>query len=144
MKTILCDLDGTVADLTHRLHHIQSKPKNWDAFYAACKDDGVYENIANLVKFLGDADCHIIYVSGRREGTRKDTRTWLDNNKFPPGALLMRSDGDFREDYIVKREIFERELKAYNIWFVLDDRDQVVKMWRELGLTCLQVKSGDY
>lgn len=57
----------------------------------------------------------------------------------------MRPEGDIRKDSIVKREIFENYIRDYyNIQFVLDDRNQVVEMWRSLGLKCLQVAEGDF
>lgn len=57
----------------------------------------------------------------------------------------MRPEGDIRKDSIVKRELFEKYVRPYyNIEFVLDDRNQVVEMWRSLGLKCLQVAEGDF
>ena len=57
----------------------------------------------------------------------------------------MRKEKDYRQDAIIKQEIYENEIEGkYNIHFVLDDRDQVVAMWRKKGLTCLQVDYGDF
>ena len=57
----------------------------------------------------------------------------------------MRKDGDYRPDTVVKKEIYEREIKdKYEVLFAIDDRTQVVKTWRELGLTCLQCANGDF
>ena len=57
----------------------------------------------------------------------------------------MRQAGDNRDDRIVKREIYEREIKGrYNVRFVLDDRNKVVALWRDLGLPCFQVADGDF
>jgi hypothetical protein len=71
---------------------------------------------------------------------------WLDKHVGVPHAgLHMRRTGDSRKDSIVKKEIFERELKhAWHIVAVFDDRNQVVKMWRSLGLTVFQVADGDF
>lgn len=60
-------------------------------------------------------------------------------------ALYLRPNGDKRKDYVVKRQIYEESVKdKFNVLFVLEDRDQVVKMWREIGLTCFQVEYGDF
>lgn len=141
---IICDIDGTIADIKHRLHFLSSKPKNWDAFYEACDKDDCYQKIVALVRTLGDRGHPVIYVSGRRESTRNKTMAWLAARDLPFGALFMRADGDFRPDTVVKKEILDRHIDKNLIWFVLDDRDSVVKMWRDEGLTCLQVKEGDY
>lgn len=75
----------------------------------------------------------------------KKTEKWLRGNDITYGMLLMRPEGDIRKDSIVKREIFENYIRDYyNIQFVLDDRNQVVEMWRSLGLKCLQVAEGDF
>lgn len=75
----------------------------------------------------------------------RDTMAWLDENGVPGKVLHMRKNGDDRADYIVKKEIYEANIKGkYNVIFVLDDRDQVVRMWREEGLKCLQVAEGNF
>ena len=57
----------------------------------------------------------------------------------------MRKTGDFRKDSIVKKELFDENVRGkYNIEFVLDDRNQVVEMWRSIGLVCLQVADGNF
>lgn len=57
----------------------------------------------------------------------------------------MRKSGDMRKDSIVKREMFDEHIRGrYNVNFVLDDRNQVVELWRSMGLTCLQVADGDF
>jgi hypothetical protein len=59
-------------------------------------------------------------------------------------TLYMRQDGDFRRDDIVKQEILDKYIDKDRVLFVLDDRDQVVDMWRRNGLTCFQVAEGDF
>lgn len=146
---IICDIDGTIADCTHRVHFIESEPKDWDSFYGACDKDGVYRPIRALLQIMSDLFA-IYYVSGRRESTRYKTVQFLDNNQFPHGPLFLRGEGDYREDTEVKREILYKDIyreagqRKEDVLFVLEDRASVVKMWREEGLTCLQVKEGDY
>lgn len=143
MSIIICDIDGTIADLGHRLHHIQKKPKDWDSFHAGVIHDSVIWPIKAILEKFEAHD--IVYVSGRPERNRAATIQWLDSTGCPdPSALYMRAEGDFRDDQIVKAEIYEKHLKGRDILFVLDDRTRVVKMRREKGLTCLQVRDGDY
>lgn len=156
MKNIIvCDLDGTLADCEHRVHHVQNKPKNWDAFYADAIDDTVNEAVvAVLDSFtaLSHSWPHlryeIIFCSGRPERCREDTEWWLKEVahvwKAHSTQLFMRKDGDFRADHIVKQEILDAHIDKDRVLFVLDDRQQVVDMWRSNGLTCLQVAPGNF
>lgn len=131
---ILCDIDGTLAHMKVR------SPYDW----GRVDTDEVDPTIKNLLDVLKDK-YFIILVSGRDEVCREKTEKWLRGNDITYGMLLMRPEGDIRKDSIVKREIFENYIRDYyNIQFVLDDRNQVVEMWRSLGLKCLQVQEGDF
>jgi hypothetical protein len=86
-------------------------------------------------------------MSGRDEGAgRAITEEWLHKHAAVPVTYLyMRPAGDTRPDEIVKRELYFQHVDmAYNVEFVLDDRNKVVDMWRELGLPCLQVAEGAF
>jgi hydroxymethylpyrimidine pyrophosphatase-like HAD family hydrolase len=145
--TIICDLDGTLADLTHRLHTIHQPKKDWKAFHAGVKDDSVHEHIAELLHSMMKDGYKLIFVSGRMDYTREATVEWLDRKVgiFPDEyALFMRAKGDYRPDYEVKQEILDKHLVKDRILFVLDDRNSVVNMWRNNGIPCLQVAEGDF
>jgi uncharacterized HAD superfamily protein len=87
----------------------------------------------------------IVFVSGREDKFKPQTLAWLAKHNISFDGLYMRQSGDSRKDSIVKKEIYDEFiLDKYNVAFVLDDRDQVVKVWRDLGLTCLQVDYGDF
>ena len=144
---IVCDLDGTLANCEHRVHHVQNKPKNWDAFYAGVRDDGVNTSVKVVLDLLlsDGAPFKLIFCSGRPERCRADTEWWLDEVcHITNFTLLMRKDGDFRADYIVKQEILDAHIPKDRVLFVLDDRQQVVDMWRRNGLVCFQVAEGNF
>lgn len=131
---IICDIDGTLAHMKNR------SPYDW----SRVDTDEVDPIIKNLLNTI-ESKYVIILTSGRDEVCREKTEKWLRENEIPYGMLLMRPEGDIRKDSIVKREIFENYIRDYyNIQFVLDDRNQVVEMWRSLGLKCLQVQEGDF
>ena len=133
-KAIICDIDGTLAHMKDR------SPYDWSRVDQD-EVDPVIKNLLNAVK----NKYFIILTSGRDEVCREKTEKWLRGNEIPYGMLLMRPEGDIRKDLIVKRELFEIHIRPYyNIEFVLDDRNQVVDMWRSLGLKCLQVAEGDF
>jgi predicted kinase len=143
-KAVIFDLDGTLADATHRLHHIKNGSHNWDAFFAGCVDDPVIEPIRELAILVAQQGYKIILVSGRSDAVQQETKEWLDRNGVPYSELHMRPAGDYRQDFIIKSEILDRILAEGNeIAFVVDDRPSVVAMWRERGLTCLQCRDWD-
>lgn len=146
--TIVCDLDGTLCDISHRTHWVQVPSgvrKNWDAFFSEVPNDTPNRPVLDLLYIVNEYS-HIIFCSGRPERCRADTVEWLEKYYFPEGAykLYMRKDDDFRRDDVVKQEILDKYIDKERVKFVLDDRDQVVDMWRRNGLTCLQVAEGDF
>lgn len=147
-KAILVDVDGTLADIGHRLHYIKNKPKQWGKFKKESYGDTPYKDIVWLVNVLASSGAHILIVTARTEDEREITKLWLDEVaglKHIYDRMYMRKDGDYREDPIVKKELLEQiKLDGYEPYMVIDDRNRVVKMWRELGLRCLQVRDGDF
>lgn len=133
-RVIICDIDGTLALFGDK-----------NPYYRDFENDGVNEDVIDIVQRVVDQLHGIVYVSGRKKQFHTATTYWLRKNHLPDGPLFMRNDDDNREDSIVKKEIYEREIKGkYNVDFVLDDRNRVVTMWRSLGLTCLQVADGNF
>lgn len=139
----LFDIDGTLADLTHRLSHIQKEPKDWNAFFDACADDAPIGHIVELATMLS-IHSRVVFVSGRSDRVRDVTMDWLrDRGLF--GPLYMRRDGDHRPDDIVKGELLEEILgDGWKPVMAFDDRNQVVEMWRSRGVPCAQVAPGDF
>lgn len=131
-SAIICDLDGTLA-----LHNGRSP---YD--FTKVSEDSVNQAVKSI---LDHTPIKKIFVSGRDDSCEIATHAWLRKAGLVEFDLHMRKTGDKRKDSIVKKEIFENEIKPhYNISYVLDDRNQVVEMWRSLGLICLQVAEGDF
>jgi hypothetical protein len=149
--TIVCDLDGTLANCEHRVHHVQKvdsegekRKPDWNAFYAGIKDDEVHEAVHSVL-FSRQPEMNVIFSSGRPERCRADTVWWLTNKTAVRNyTLLMRKDGDNRADYIVKQEMLDVHIPKDRVSFVMDDRQQVVSMWRRNGLMCFQVAEGNF
>ncbi len=133
---ILCDLDGTLAIIHNR--------SPFDAI--RCETDLLNEPIAEIVKNYASLGIKIILMSGRDEASRLPTMNWLAYNRIPYDSLFMRATGDARKDAVVKKELYKAHVKGqFFVKFVLDDRNQVVDLWRlDLGLPCLQVNYGDF
>lgn len=143
---VIVDIDGTVADVEHRRHHVSdSRKKNWHAFFEAMVNDPPKEDVIELVTILFNDGYDIIFVSGRPDNYREQTDDWLRSHvPIDRYDLHMRAAGDTRADHVVKREILREIQKEYQIFLSLDDRQSVVDMWRREGITCLQVAPGDF
>ena len=137
------DIDGTLSIVGERLKYLNQNKKDWDAFYEACEEDKLNISVANVCIAL--AQNHIIaYCTGRRESVRKKTENWLCKHDLPyADHLFMRKDGDFRHDTIVKPELISH-IKISDINGIFEDRDCMVKKWRELGIICFQVDEGNF
>ena len=142
----IIDLDGTCSNAERRKHLIDGTQKrDWAQFYDLCDEDEPHKDIQHLVKMLHEDGYYIAYLTGRVERVRAKTVSWLFKHEFPEGSLQMRHDGDTRPDNIVKAEMADKcGLTPENTFLVLDDRDQVVRMWRSRGFRCLQVAEGNF
>lgn len=139
-EAILVDVDGTLAEM-HKGEPGKRYPYDWKRV----GEDDVHYIIADLVRMYDAEGVKIIIMSGRNSVCRKETEDWLEFHEIPYEDLFMRGLNDNRRDSIVKRELFEDHIKDnYNVLFVLDDRDQVVREWRKMGLRVLQVAEGDF
>ncbi len=139
-SVILFDLDGTLADNSHRQHLLSGDKKNWDAFFDAQHNDTPNTPIVTLYKTLIESGKFDVFiVTARPQRYREVTENWFVKNDIPLQRILMRPDGDRRNDEVIKREMLI-QLKGENRLplFVVDDRAGVVEMWRKEGITCLQ------
>jgi predicted kinase len=134
---ILCDIDGTLA------HNVTGRsPFDWHRV----GEDEVDKAIADLVQgHYHHNIAKIILLSGRDKVCRIETEEWLQKHHIDYDFLYMRPEGNNEKDSIIKERIYREHIEGkYNVLFVLDDRQQVVDMWRSLGLKCLQVAPGDF
>lgn len=141
-QAIIVDIDGTIADMG-KGEEGRRGPFEWDRVY----EDTPIVPIINLVRMLAQ-HYYVIFVSGRLETCREDTVAWLQKHLPSLGTahLHMRPlHQHYKPDNEVKAEIYRRFIEpTYDVVYVLDDRNKVVKMWRSLGLTVLQVADGDF
>ena len=155
MDTIIFDIDGTLSDVEHRRHHVSGGKKEWDQFFDKMVDDPPLRDVCLLAELLGDhplvnqGAIKLFLFSGRPETHRKQTEEWLNTHVrsyFQKAeALLMRGEGDYRPDTVVKLEMLRGiQGQGYEVRFVVDDRPSVCDMWRKAGLTVLQHDSGEW
>lgn len=141
LRAVLGDLDGTLALL--RDGPETRSPFDWHRV----GEDVPNPPVAELWQLLAESGRYqMLLLSGRDGVCRPETEMWLAAQHIPYHDLLMRPPGDNRKDAVVKRELYDKHIAGrFEVVFVLDDRDQMVKMWREeLGLPCFQVAYGNF
>ena len=143
-KAIICDLDGTLSINDHGRSFFEADD---------CDKDSLNEPVALVLQMAREFCVQIIYLSGREDKYRKPTEKFLNIHDLDYDyetedidyPLFMRKTGDNRPDDVIKWEIYKEHIEPnYTIQFILDDRKQVVDMWRSKGLTCFQVAPGDF
>lgn len=136
-KTFLVDIDGTVADHTDIRDHHE---------YHRVGEDLPKQAVIKTVRALHNQGYTIVFMTGRPESCRQETRLWLCKHIGPwASSIRMRETGDRRADYVVKSELFNKHIRYnYNVVGCFDDRQQVVDVYREMGLTVFQVDKGDF
>lgn len=139
------DLDGTLALIEHRKHFIEGKSKDWAAFYRACVDD---QPNAPVIKTLEELSPNVdIWIfSGRSDEVEIETARWLDAHGVSYDSMMMRREGDYTPDDKLKRAWYRQMLieDQQRLVAVFDDRDKVVKMWRDEGVACFQEAPGEF
>lgn len=147
------DLDGTLADISHRRNILNDDdPSKWRRFYAACHLDKPNEKVLQTLFALSWSGADIWFFSGRSDEVRDKTEAWLAEHtpfmswQVSGPMLRMRPEGDYTADDDLKRQWYNEMLidDRQRLVAVFDDRDRVVKMWRSLGVTCFQVADGDF
>lgn len=127
------DVDGVLADVRHRLHHLERRPKRWDAFFAAMDDDTPLAEGVALAQRYADEGHGIAYLTGRNEAYRDLTVAWLRRHGLPDGRLVMRREDDRRPARVFKPQALSRLAREGEIVTVVDDDRAVVAVLRDEG-----------
>ena len=164
-NTIIFDLDGTLANIdARRAKSLSNDKMDWDVFFDPenIQLDKPNKPVIKMAQLLAEDGFKIVIFSGRNDRSFFTTKSWLSLNRVPFDLLVMRPDkfqldswpiakGNpatkemrFMPDEILKKEMLDTFINIDEVFLVVDDRDKVVKMWRDLGLTCMQVAPGDF
>lgn len=134
-EAIILDVDGTAAQMVSRGPYDTSR-------YA---EDVADKAVRALVQMVANSGVAVLVTSGRDEAFYGVTAKWLADHDIPCDRLIMRGQGDLRNDSIVKNELYETRIKGFwNVLFAVDDRNRVVDMWRAKGIKCFQAQPGDF
>lgn len=148
-KTVIVDLDGTLALNKHRSHFIDKssgKKVDWSSYFEECDKDEPNKPVIEVIKALKSQGNTIHIFSARGDIVQSKTIHWLEKYEVPYDQLTMREMDSFTPDEELKKSWLLSYYPNYNeeILCVFDDRDKVVKMWRTMGLSCFQVAEGDF
>jgi acid phosphatase class B len=148
-KTVIFDLDGTLALIDER-RTLATKPNgklNWKVFFEPTNIGLDKPNIPviEMAKMLKSQGHSVVIFSGRDSISRNETIEWLNKHSVPFDVLKMRPEGSHTPDDVLKKNWLDKlfPIKS-DILCVFDDRDKVVKMWRENGISCFQVAPGNF
>ena len=166
-NTVIFDLDGTLANIDSR-RDISMKPNgklDWEIFASPTSImdwDTPNQPVIKMAQLFKADGFNIVIFSGRNDRGFFATKDWLKINNVPFDLLVMRpdkfedkswpiadgnpatSDMRFMPDEILKKKMLDTFVDIDDVFLVVDDRDKVVKMWRDLGLNTFQVAPGDF
>lgn len=132
----IVDIDGVLADVRHRVHFVEQRPKNWARFFAAAIDDAAHpEGLAVVAKLTEDHE--IVFLTGRPEHLRSDTAEWLGRHGLDAHRLVMRPEGDRGPSARFKVRALQRLARQRTVAIVIDDDTQVIAAMRDAGYATL-------
>ena len=138
--TVIFDLDGTLALIDHRFHHIRGPEKDWSAFFRECDKDEPFETVLAVARALQLNGYKLWVVSGREEVARARTLAWLEALHINPEALLLRPAGNHAPEAKLKTDwIRGGHLPLERVMCVFEDRRSAIDVWCAANLTCFQV-----
>jgi len=145
VPAVIFDMDGTLANCDHRRYLVEGKKKYFDQFYDAMGDDTPNEHICGLCNMYFMNNWHVIICTGRPENYRDITEKWLKDYGVFYNELIMRPiERKYDPDYQVKQDMLNDIRKHRDVHVAIDDRKQVVDMWRRNNIVCMQVAEGDF
>lgn len=141
ISAVIVDLDGTLS------LNESGRPWYGPGYEERLHEDRVNRTVEDVVSAMVSQGLvhHMLFVSGRAEAGRAATSQWIyDNTAFTVGggrsSLFMRADGDFRPDHVIKREIYDQHIRdVFDVFVALDDRPEMIELWRSLGIPAWQV-----
>jgi hypothetical protein len=145
-KFVIFDMDGTLADASERQHYLKKEPQDWEGFIAEMHADAPIEVLVDLYREMCRSDFYgVVVLTGRPERYKKMTEEWMEKHDLPLRPIYCKPDNDERHDLVFKRDAYQSFIAEGNeVAFVVEDRNSVVAMWREIGVVCLHCFDADF
>jgi phosphoglycolate phosphatase-like HAD superfamily hydrolase len=142
--TVVFDIDGVLSDAASRQHYIESGRRDWDAFFDACGDDPLIEEVAALLHLL-DPSLRIVLLTGRPVRVRPQTLAWLKRYGLRWDLLIMRDFGDYSRARDFKRwTVGDLRQAGFDLKLAFEDDRRNAEMFRAEGIPCVYIHSGYY
>jgi len=141
---VVFDLDGVLSDAVSRQHFLEGRRRDWDAFFEACGEDPLIDEVATLLHLL-DPSVAIVLLTARPLRVQPQTLAWLERYRLRWDLLVMRDFGDYQEARNFKRRSVA-ELRAYgfDLQLAFEDDRRNLEMFRAEGIPCVYIHSGYY
>ena len=142
-KIVVFDIDGTIANTDHRVHHVKTDgKKNWGAFFSEAKYDKPHSHIVRLTQLYMNAGYLVVLCTGRPANLREDTEKWLKDNDVSYDLVLMRLTTDRGPDFLAKKDaltsfLMNSDYPIEQVEAIYEDRIPVAEMWRQMGIPVL-------
>jgi hypothetical protein len=141
---VVFDMDGVLSDASNRQHFLEYPQRDWDAFFAACGDDALIDEVARLLEVLDD-DLGVVLLTARPLRVRPQTLAWLDRYKLRWDLLIMRDYGDYSASRTFKRDaVDELRVWGFDLRLAFEDDRRNVDMFHGEGIPCIYIHSGYY
>ena len=138
------DIDGVLSDAASRQHFLESGRRDWDAFFDACGDDPLIEEVACLLALL-DPRLGVVLLTGRPVRVEPQTLAWLKRYELRWDLLVMRDVGDYSAAREFKRStVTQLRGYGYELRLAFEDDHRNVEMFRAEGIPCVYIHSGYY
>ena len=138
------DLDGVLSDAASRQHFLDGHRRDWDAFFEACGDDALIEEVARLLSLL-DVELAVVLLTARPLRVQPQTLAWLSRYSLRWDLLVMRDQGDYgaARDF-KRRSVQELRQAGFDLCLSFEDDRRNVDMFRAEGVPCVYIHSGYY
>ncbi len=130
------DIDGVLADVRHRAHHLDRPAPDYRRFFAAAPRDPLLSEGSAVVHRLAEV-CEIVYLSGRPDHCRRDTLDWFARHGLPPGELHLRPERDYRPARLYKVEVLRGLRRRAPVSVVVEDDPDVIAAVTAAGFDVL-------
>ncbi|MDP9073245.1 MAG: hypothetical protein M3N98_03540, partial [Actinomycetota bacterium] len=141
---VVFDLDGVLSDAASRQHFIEGGRRDWDAFFEACGDDPLVDEVARLLELL-DPGLAVVLLTGRPARVQAQTLGWLDRYQLRWDLLIMRHFGDYDAALVLKRQaIADLRGSGFDLRLAFEDDRRNAEMFRTEGVPCVYIHSGYY
>jgi phosphoglycolate phosphatase-like HAD superfamily hydrolase len=142
--TVVFDMDGVLSDASRRQHFIESPRRDWNAFFEACGDDDLIDEVARLLEVL-DPGHRVVLLTARPLRVQPQTLAWLDRYGLRWDLLIMREWGDYSASRTFKRSaVWDLRSQGFDLRLAFEDDRRNVEMFHEENVPCVYIHSGYY